>query len=166
MHHCTSGFKSPSGLHFPCGTRTKLQRLRFPGPPASISPTGWPLEDFGALKGEHQTAVTGTPCTEQQGTAQDGAAHRQAGLGLPPHHRQAGNTGHAQETPKDCQERGLQTNSKGFEGYRGKVKSGSLSRHLMLLLAKDGKCTVKSTRGCCRISSRVRVRKEFELTHR
>lgn len=95
-------------------------------PPSAPQDGHWKNSpDCGALKAEHQTAVTGTPCTERQGTAQEGGAHRQAGLGLPPHHRQAGNTGHAQETLKNCQERGLQTNLKGFEGHRGKVKSGS-----------------------------------------
>lgn len=43
-------------------------------------------------------------------------------------------------------------------------KGWFLSRHLTLLLAEDGRCTMKSTQGRCRISSTIRVRKKFEPT--
>lgn len=117
-----------SGLHFPCGTKTKAQQAAVPWSASLISPQDghWKNSpDCGALKVRHQTAVTGTLCTEHQGTAQDGANHRQAGLVSSLTTDRQGNTGHAQKLLKDCQEEDSRATRKALRGHRGKVKSGS-----------------------------------------
>ena len=106
--------------------------------------------------------VTGTPWAERQGTAQAGMAHRQAGPGLPPHH--------SRQRTQDMlrKHRGTDRTEGSRPTRKAQKVTGEkgwfLSRHLTLLLAEEGRCTMKSTRGRCRISSTIRVRKKFELT--
>ena len=151
------------------GPEQSYSRLRFPGPPASISPTGRPLEELSRLWCSERWA----PKSGDRDTLHRVAGHS-SGWNSPP----TGRVGPPASPQTGREHRTCSGNTEGLSGKRtpdqlerlwrspGKSQAWFLSRHLMLLLAKDGKCTMKSIRDCCRISSRVRVRKEFELTHR
>ena len=107
------------------GPEQSYSRLRFPGPPASISPTGRPLEELSRLWCSERWA----PKRGDRDTLRRVAGHSSGWSGPrtgrvgPPASPQ---TGREHRTCSGNTEGlSLQTNLKGFEGHRGKVKLGS-----------------------------------------